>query len=68
MRFTGGRKPTVCARLSRAFLADIDAAAARKGITRTALIEEAVRLFLAVDSSLAHTTNGRPPTDPQDTR
>lgn len=57
-RFRSDRRPTISFRLNRSFLDQIDAAATRRGTTRTALIEEAVRLFLAVDTNFTH-TNGR---------
>lgn len=58
-RFVEDRRPTVSLRLRRSFLEQIDVAAERRGMTRTAFIEEAVRLFLAVDTSLAHTNGHR---------
>ena len=57
LRYASERRPTVSIRFKQSFLDRIDKAAAEKGMTRTRLIEEAVRLFLAVDTSLTN-TNG----------
>ena len=63
LRYAKERRPTVSIRFNQSFLDRIDRAASEKGMTRTRLIEESIRLFLAVDTSLTH-TNGHPP-DPQ---
>lgn len=54
LRLVAERKVTFCIRFTPSFLKDVDAFAQRRGIKRTALIEEALRFYMAVKAADSH--------------
>ena len=59
-RFRPELRRTVSFRAKPSFVEQVDRAAARKGMDRTAYIEQAVRFFMSVDTSLTHSSDGGP--------